>query len=107
MGSSLSSPKARPISDDDIKKYTGKTRDELTAWADSQPRRRQESARRQVGSRPRHVRCRGRGGMRWVGTRRGAEWGRSRHEVSAEAGDEQRQRWVNEGFIFFMSSGYS
>lgn len=42
-----------------------------------------------------------------MGTRRGAEWGRSRHEVSAEAGDEQRQRWVNEGFIFFMSSGYS
>ncbi|PHH79607.1 hypothetical protein CDD80_4369 [Ophiocordyceps camponoti-rufipedis] len=36
MGSSHSS-KAQPISDDDIKKYTGKTRDELATWADSRP----------------------------------------------------------------------
>lgn len=27
----------RPISDDDILKYTGKTRDELKSWADGQP----------------------------------------------------------------------
>ncbi|KAF4341336.1 hypothetical protein FBEOM_4809 [Fusarium beomiforme] len=29
--------KSKPLSDEDILKYTGKTRDELSKWADSQP----------------------------------------------------------------------
>ncbi|KAF5019593.1 hypothetical protein F66182_8403 [Fusarium sp. NRRL 66182] len=31
------SKKSVPLSDEDIQKYTGKTREELSAWADSQP----------------------------------------------------------------------
>ncbi|KAF5000173.1 hypothetical protein FGRMN_1987 [Fusarium graminum] len=31
------SKKSVPLSDEDIKKYTGKTREELNAWADTQP----------------------------------------------------------------------
>ena len=29
--------KSQPISDEDLKKYTGKSREELKAWADTQP----------------------------------------------------------------------
>jgi hypothetical protein len=31
------SKKSVPLSDEDIQKYTGKTREELNAWADTQP----------------------------------------------------------------------
>ncbi|OAA35747.1 hypothetical protein BBO_08592 [Beauveria brongniartii RCEF 3172] len=74
------SKRGEPISDADLLKYTGKTRDEFDSWKDTQP----GVGRNQLAGTLAMGNAAGLAGGR-LGTRRGAQRSQSRHEVSAGA----------------------